>query len=907
MGIGDEATQERSDNAASPEGRGEHAALFSHAALGLALAVIAATFFLISPQPGKTYPGAIPWSDYSVLHRVTDLMSLNGLVATVRGVEIKDFAFHLAAALGLLLVGVRALTLRGAGFDGGPARSATWAQVLLAGWVLVSLLSSLWAGDASMARSQALLYALGLAWAVALGGSLDRQRIPLLLHGLMVVAALGALLCVWYFYERNPFHRPGFPLGNPNVLAAVILPATLVALTTLAGHAELVIRQRRWTASWPVTMSLLALVPLGWCLILTEARGALLALAATLVLILVPRAITAILGRRSILLTGVVLLLAAGAGGAAWWYRTPHPADSMAREASIRLRLYAWRYAAELWQASPVLGHGAGAYPRLAGYLAARDQALDPAAFMGEIVEHAHNELFEVLTEIGLFGGVVYVGGLVATLLAGLAALRATSGPEHWWRLGLLGGVFVLLLDGVFGTTLRLPGGAAVFFTLLGTLWAACRCGANEITLAPPVAAVPAPWHVLTAVVCLATAGAAGWLAVRDWSGACLEQQAIAAYEPRQYSPAVTGLRDAEARLLDPVRVIACRKLAVEARFAQAGEAVAALTSTQPTKPGAAGVTEAVELAERAYDEAQHLGTAVPALTHTDALAARAAEWLVELHRADDPNQAAQWARQAEQAWRRQRGRTPYDVDTLLALTRYPATLEGHVALLRDALRFGETQGAWLKALGRLQQAPGFEQTLDLFVAAAGPITPQTDVDALVASMAPETLRLAAAWRAAQGDFATAAVRSADAARLYHPMRARFPKLYSIALAEQADYTLRGDPHQAAAAVSLLTEALAALPEIQTQKYEDMVRPFRVRLALSLLAAERPDEALAVIRLLLGEQAGDALVTERVLLLLLREAANLGVDVEALGRVRATLCPRFPGLCARAAERAIRD
>ena len=146
----------------------------------------------------------------------------------------------------------------------------------------------------------------------------------------------------------------------------------------------------------------------------------------------------------------------------------------MARGATIRFRYYAWRYAAELWSQSlptSVIGQGAGSYPRLAGQLSIRDRTLDPEAFPGELVEHAHNELFEVLTEIGLIGGVTFVGGWLATLAAGAALRRSVSDREkRWLHAALVAGLMALIVDMFSWPALRLSGVPAIFYTLLGAV-----------------------------------------------------------------------------------------------------------------------------------------------------------------------------------------------------------------------------------------------------------------------------------------------------------------------------------------------------------------------------------------------------------------------------------------------------
>lgn len=887
----------------------------SGVALGAALALVAATFFLISPPTGETYPGAIPWRPGSWLHRVVEAMSLGGRLVSVRGVEIKDFALHLAAAAGLLVAAVSLARRRG-GAAASPRGALRHAQVLLGLWVALSLLSSLWAGDADLARGQALLYAISVAWAVSLAVALPARLVRPLLHGIMVLSALAAALCVWYFHERNPYHRPGFPLGNPATLAAALLPGVLIALGTIGdalGRAGG--RPRRGTNIAAVAAAL-SLVPLIWCLWLTYSRGALLGLGAGLVAFGV-----SVASARWRQVLAAPLGIAVVVGGA-WWLSTSHLDTTMARGATMRFRLYAWRYAAELWNADSwtrVAGQGAAAYPRLAGAYAVRDRALDPAAFMGEIVEHAHNELFEVLAEIGLVGGVTWVGGMIATIAAAVAALRARAGrrpgeqaargpqpaDESPWPLrSLLAAVVAILGDAAFGSALRLPGVPAIFFTLLGTLWVACRNGTPAPADGPsaPAAAQshssarpPAAAAQLAAFVALAAAVGCGWLAARNWTGVQHEFAAQAAYNRENYDAALDEAAAARRRLLDPVRVMAARRLEVQCLFGAARPAVQAWYTATESRPAARAA--AIARATRAYEAAGELRNRVPAFEYTDVYAARAAEWLAHLTAEVDPSTARTWMEQAERAWRWQRQRTPYDVETLLALTRYPAALPDHVALLRDALRFGDPYGPWRATLEQFAGVPGFDSVLGDFLAAAGPITPQTDVDAIVASMAPEAYRLAAAWYGLREDHERAAALAGRAVELYGPLRPRFPALQATALSEQADYVLRSAEGGPEPAVALLRQALASLPVIQRQQYDELARPLRIRLALCLLVGEHVDDGLVALESALGEAVAGPDEPAAFVQRLLRDAGAAGVPAELIARARRALCPRFPPFC----------
>ncbi len=879
-------------------GVGDAGRTCSRGMLVLALALLAATYFLISPQEGRTYPGAIPWGALSILRPLTEVMGLGGVVESVRGVEVKTLALHVAATLGLAWLGVCAL--RGGAWLGGVRRGpATWAQLLLGGWVVLSLLSSLWSAEPTFATGQALLYALALAWALAVAHTLAVGDLRALLYGVLVITCCGAGLCVWYYTERNPYHRPGFPLGNPGVVAAALLPGILIALSLVVGT---VVERRRaeGVSIWPAIGGVVALVPLWWCFALVRGRAALVALVVGVGLMLL-----FLIGRRlRWILAGVFGVLMAGAG--AWWLSISTLDVAMARGATIRFRLYAWRYAAEMWSESSlaqIIGQGAGAYPRVAGALATEDRALDPAAFMAELVEHAHNELLEVLTEIGLVGGVTYVGGFVATVFAASAALRALRpGHARWLVLGLTGSVAALLADAMFGVTLRLPGVPALFYTLLGALWAVSARlteaeqtpnGARDVR-----AARAAAYRRLTGGVCLLAAVAAGWVGVRNWMGVQAELAADETFRERRYAAAYQQAHLAEMRILDPVSKVAARKQRLLSRFGMAHQEMQRWQSAAETRPDVDIWADAVEVVYEAHVAALRLAERVPSITHSDAVAARTAEWLSSLYEGRNPERSRGWLEAARRAWYRQKHRTPNDVQTLLALTKYPAMPEQYVALLRDALRFSDAQGSWLASLRRMAERPWFAPTLEDFHAVARPLTPETDLDALVASMAPETMRMTAAYLAEQERYGEAAELAGRAAALYEPMRARFPQLQSNALAERAHYLFRGSPNEPQAAIGAVRAAIAALPEIQLQKYEEMAEPFRMRLALYQLSAGRVDAAVATVRRALGAGAQTPGRVEHLLQTLVYDAAVAGVSPERLEEVTAGLCPEYPTFCA---------
>ncbi|MBK8915246.1 MAG: O-antigen ligase family protein [Phycisphaerales bacterium] len=834
----------------------------SRCALALWIALVVGTFLLISPPGEQTFPGQVPWSDGSVLRVVIQAMSLGGSISTARGVEIKALVFHVAAVAGLMLLAVA--VLRGV-VRGIRARDAggVWlgGQALLLGWVAMSIASALWAGDPGIAIGQAAIYALSVAWTLALAWTLDARHVRAALDSLVVVSVVGAVLCLWFYFERNPHHRPGFPIGNPSTIAACILPATLISIMGFLSGVRLRGPVSRETRTAALAYGA-ALIPLLLCLYVTFSRGAVLGLAAGLS---VAGFIAAGPRLRRWLVPACVLILATGA----WWLYQWSLVAGFGRGGSMRFRFYAWQYAAELWWLRPFSGHGAGAFTRMAGgELSQRDRLLDPAAFAGDWLDHAHNEVFEVLAEIGLVGGVTYVGALIALLITGAHLYRAhCPAIPRWMRLGLAAAVAALVADALVGVGMRLEGVQAVFYCIAGVLLAALRGAAPSESDQSPgdtlatlrgVAAESRSASLLrrSALALVVTLGAVGCAtaAMTNWFGVLAEAQIAAAMREGRNQDAIRLGLVAERTLLTPFRKLAAAERVMEARFEAAR--LAAVKLLEETRGGADAAQRDVEavakLGRDAYEAARLLDARATGFGRVQAIQAYASEMLSTLYQERDANLAAEWRRRAHTAWLVQRRRAPVDREALLALLRYPAPIAESSTYLRDALRGGWADENWRAALTAHLRTGGLEAVVSGMLAEAEPLDARSDLDSLVLSMAPESYRLAAAVAALRQEYDVAAGYAERAAELYQPLIPRLPELHSIALGEQAEYVLRADPRNAAAAMNLIRDAIARLPVISGEKFDALAAPLRLRAVPALLACDRVQEAEDVLRRVLG-------------------------------------------------------
>ncbi|MCL2330298.1 MAG: O-antigen ligase family protein, partial [Phycisphaerae bacterium] len=372
-------------------------------------------------QPLKE--GMRPWAPNSILKGVVDLLNFNGAYPTFRGIGVKYTSQYIGAAVMLATAGL-AWFLRSRRDDGGmlprlaaddsadqagadraeagqagadqagarqidktssvptsswrkkqldPATVAQWALLAFAGW---AVLSAKWAHFGPGAFNEGVKWLMLVIWAVALGRTLSKKGVFYSALAMVVVLLATAVLGLAYYYERNPVMRLEFPIGGPIFFAACMLPALILCLAGLAAFIERLVMNpsavtNRITQSasiWPwyaiALGAVVTLIVVGWACVLADSRSPAVALFVALMmggvvwlvrLIAVPYRRVFLLGVIVAVLIGTVFV------GRPWWQRQLHVQEG-GRGASLRLRLYAWKYAYELFTDRPSIGHGQGGF-----------------------------------------------------------------------------------------------------------------------------------------------------------------------------------------------------------------------------------------------------------------------------------------------------------------------------------------------------------------------------------------------------------------------------------------------------------------------------------------------------------------------------------------------------------------
>jgi O-antigen ligase len=173
---------------------------------------------------------------------------------------------------------------------------------------------------------------------------------------------------------------------------------------------------------------------------------------------------------RGIALVGLIAVIIAAVlfGGSAWdkFTSTDLATPSGLAEASSRGRIQFWEVALEGFSEKPVLGHGAGTY----------QFAWDQLRPIDMPNTQAHSLYLQALDELGIVGGVLALGMVLAMLWIGFTAWRAAGGRERELFAAMLGVALAFAVGIAYDWFWQLAMVGSVFFMATGILVAA-RCG----------------------------------------------------------------------------------------------------------------------------------------------------------------------------------------------------------------------------------------------------------------------------------------------------------------------------------------------------------------------------------------------------------------------------------------------
>ncbi len=883
---------------------------------------IAAVCLLISAGGTISEAGSRPWKPTSLLHPVTEVMSLFHVYPTPDGTEVKWLAQGLAAAAILAAVTLlwygRAKELEDQGFPAGEApggiarlrgaltaeTSAQIALALFSGWAVLSML---WAPWREAALGEGIRQLLLAAWAIALGRSLSRPAVRRACALFAILLAVTAVLGIWYRIERNPQERLKFPIGNPLFLAACLIPGIMLGVSWLGtvlwepAKKDTGRSDRRWlltVAGWSI-----AVVAMLWAMQLTDSRGPQVALIGGL--FVAAYALANPRWRRYLMIAGLVAVFVG-----AFWFRSQLSVETGGRGATTRLRIYAWQYALTLFLQRPAMGSGQGSYVLQAQGLSRPDAERDPMAFPSEFFGDAHNEWLQILAELGAVGFALMVMTIGVTLWAGMAAIqRRQVMADRWCLAGLMGSLAALVLEECSDVALRMPGLPLLFYTNLGLIWAGTR-ESGPSTIAPGRAL-----RFLGLVAGLAAAIAATVLSAKDWQGALAQAAIDRQLESHKWEDALRLADTAGSHRMSVRSLVEAEALKVHIASAAATDRVRQLsrmlTRTRQPQPGQ-DVAQIAALAmedQRAFDQFFQicLGTAATLwdrIPGYPAICAAAAD-VILLRRDVDVALSELGARQrqtpdsayiaAARSWMQQEyQRDRLDAEIALRLLRLSADqpLTERINLLRLPLRRGPVHPGVEPSLAELMRDPAFSSTVNGLLSLAEVAVNAPSAAAWPDPYAPETLRLAAIAQKMTGEFKEAADLAGDAAELYEKIRDRFPSAVSVALGAQAEYVLMARPDQPVLAVNIAEQAVARCPAAD----RDLTLDLRRDLAMYQVAAGLEDAARETLRSLPGQPLTPDAV-ERNLGYALTEVCQVFVPFP-----RAMRPPQFPQWLQRALQ-----
>jgi putative inorganic carbon (HCO3(-)) transporter len=264
--------------------------------------------------------------------------------------------------------------------------------------------------------------------------------------GLTLIAPLGT---EWNVNKLSVFAWPevyeGFTLTwlpeviHPNILAGALCPLIPVVLALLSSRLTLLTREEGRLARLFLALTLGLMLAM---VLLTQSRGAYLALAVGLVVLGCLRYRWFLATVPILLLESVAILRRLGVGPVADFILSNATLGSLAGRQEV------WRRAVYMLRDFPCSGIGLGTFGQIGPLMYPYFIQDNPA------VPHAHNLFLQIGVDVGLLGLLAYIALLAAGFSVAWRAYRLSAGPDlSVLSAGLLAGLTVLIVHGLIDAT----------------------------------------------------------------------------------------------------------------------------------------------------------------------------------------------------------------------------------------------------------------------------------------------------------------------------------------------------------------------------------------------------------------------------------------------------------------------
>ncbi len=529
--------------------------------LAIIVAAVAGGLWILSAAEQTALPeGAIEWHQESLLRAVVAILCLNYKFPTLFAGDVKVYILSLACGLSLLALSATLITQNldssdsnGLPLNGVPGKkkhisALAAAQLLGAMYVLWSFCSSRWSAAPDWALGGSLLIAIPFFWSLVIGNTLNKYAARIACGIVMALGTITACIAIWYYFGRKPDMRAEFPVGNPIFQAACLIPPILLALGTIVSR--ITNREGKWVAS--TIGAVASLILCGYAFLLCDSRGPILGLGAgvlAMIFFSLPK-------RKKWIPVLVACILVVF-----MWMRVSQQLEvgvGNSRASTVRFRVYAWDYAWRLFTQKPLQGHGQGGFTLHGDSFVSEDVLSDPSVFEFRIA-HAHNEWLEILSDLGIVGGLLMAAFILMTIRAGMVTKQESKrSNERWLVIALLSAFVGMIVEESFSVGLRVSAVSTMFYSVIGLLWAISHRDR------PPLFSYLAAqrWRQLVATGLAGTLGLLILiLAQADFASARSSQQIEEALAKRDFDEAVrltekfTGRLNPQRALTDLLRV----------------------------------------------------------------------------------------------------------------------------------------------------------------------------------------------------------------------------------------------------------------------------------------------------------------------------------------------------------------